>query len=262
VQDGGLELAEKAARARLFREYIRRVSGKGDPTAFPPLIARAEELVQLTAAAAEAAAGDQAAKTLHAKTLRLLWATRYECGVAQQSVAFQRLDAAKKAEAGGDTASAEAQRAEALSLLDAASAAFAAVTEARRSVGDAEAPYSLFQPFILAKLAGDKGAGPMDWSFDRWAPRGWADPGPGGLEDQLRVAADGFLAASEPSHYANTRHNLGFVLQTFAERCAKTGGAPAEVTGLYTRSLTEYEAGAGVRRRLGDPRMQAQSEVT
>lgn len=122
----------------------------------------------------------------------------------------------------------------------------------RRFVGDRERAYTIFQQFMNGREFYRKRLG----SVDEFAPRGWRN----WLPSWLGKCALLFKESHEPEHYGNTLHNLAFVHQFLAEEHEEAGRFE-QACDQFSLSLKLCEGAKGVRERLRDPRMIAQSEV-
>ncbi len=122
----------------------------------------------------------------------------------------------------------------------------------RKAIKDLEAPYSLFQQFIMAYYIAKNGLG----DFDDFAPRHWESQ----LLPKLKGAAATYRRLRQPEHCGTMQHNVAFVYQVLAERL-QAAGKQKESRAMFLRSISWCEKGRTIRIRLRDPRMIAQSEV-
>jgi tetratricopeptide (TPR) repeat protein len=123
----------------------------------------------------------------------------------------------------------------------------------RALIGDLELAYSLFQLFMNATRAVTNVRGSR---VDDFAPTGWR----GWLIKELERYANLFKETSQPEHYGQTLHNIGFIHQFLAEEFEELKDF-SKAKEEYNEALKAYREAQRIRERLRDPRMIAQSKV-
>lgn|GEM_PF-1888942 len=123
----------------------------------------------------------------------------------------------------------------------------------RTLIDDPELAYTLFQEFMNATRATKN---IMGSHVDDFAPPGWRS----WLIKELGKYAEQFRQTSEPAHYGQTLHNMAFVHQFLAEELMSLENF-VKAEEEFSSALKTYHEAMGIRERLRDPRMIAQSKV-
>lgn len=122
----------------------------------------------------------------------------------------------------------------------------------RSLIGDPELAYTLFQEFMNATRATRDVGGHVD----DFVPAGWRS----WLIKELEKCSNQFREISQPDHYGQTLHNIGFVHQFLADELEKSKNF-SKAEEEYGHALETYREAMRVRERLRDLRMMAQSKV-